>query len=409
MKRRYLVLGMVAAALRGKPQAADTSYQKREIPKTDIELLYSMYNQSGDHSAITGGIGTEKLEVYAPELNLSFNHAKSTFSINAGTDVISSASTDRIDDVVSSASKRDVRYHTDIMYLRKIGKNQTEVGVGTGVSFESDYLSLPARAFVSHSTPSGLRKYNLAFSAYFDDLRWGRRADQSYKTPLQLIYPAELRYKEWYDVHNRYTFNVKAGIEQVINKRLVAAVYPEMTLQKGLLATPFHRVYFTNDSLKVENLPKQRIRVPIGLKVNWFAGSRTIIKAGYGFYRDNFGITANNFDLETGIKISPVVTLSPFVNVYRQSPARYFRPYHEHAPDAIYYSSDYDLSGFTSYRVGVGFRWAPFRYLAARGIFDEVQIRYAFFKRSDRLHAHMLSASFKFTREKKQNPNLNRN
>jgi len=404
MKRRYLVLGMLAAALKGKPQAADTSYQKRDIPRTEIELLYSMYGQDGDHSAVTGGIGTEKLEVYAPAIQINFHRSKNTVALNAGTDVITSASTDRIDDVVSSASRRDVRYHADVMYQRKLGGTKTEAGIGSGVSFESDYLSFPVRAFVNHTTPSKMRKVNLSVSAYFDDLRWGRRADPSYKTPLQLIYPGELRYREWFNIHNRYTYNLKAGIEQVINKRLIAGFYPEVTLQKGLLSTTFHRVYFTNDSARVENLPRQRLRVPVGARVQWFAGSRTVIKTGYGYYRDNFGITAHKADLEAAVKVSPMVTLSPFVNFYSQTAARYFRSYGQHDPAAAYYTSDNDLSRFNSFKVGIGFRWAPFKYLAARGVFEEVQIRYAFFKRSDKLQAHMLSTSFRFGRDKKVKP-----
>lgn len=406
MKRRYLAIGMLAIALKGKPQAADTSFTKRDLPKAEIEILYSMYGQDGDHSAVTGGIGTERLTVYAPGFDLTINGPESTFSLNAGADIISSASTDRIDDVVSSASLVDMRSHVDLQYTHQVGNKGVELGLATGFSIESDYLSLPVRATFNYSAPNRMRQVHASFSAYFDDLRWGR-LNPDYRRPVTLVYPAELRYKEWYDVHNRYSYNFKAGFMQVLSKRLRAALYPEVIVQKGLLATPFHRVYFTDGSLKVENLPDQRIRLPMGARLNYFAGSRTILKGGYEFYSDNFGIEAHSLDLESAFKISPLLTLSPFAKFYQQTSSRYFMPYSQHNPADEYYTSDYDLSAFRSLKIGVGFRWAPFRYMSARSIFDEVQIRYAYFKRSDNLKAHMISASFRFSRNGKNKPENN--
>jgi len=401
MKRRYIAIGMLVLALKGKSQAVDSSYVKRNIPKTDIEVVFSMYDQKGDHSAVTGGKGTEKLRVYAPGINLDFQGTKSSFSLAGGADIISSASTDRIDYVMSSASKVDTRTHADIQYTHQIGKNGVEVGLGTGISIESDYLSVPVRAAFNYAAPNGMRQVQASFSAYFDDLRWGR-LNPGYRRPVKLIYPSELRYKEWYNIHNRYTYNFKTGIVQVINKRLIAAFYPEFIMQRGLLATPFHRVYFTDDSVKVEKLPKQRNRIPMGIKANYFAGSRTVLKAAYNFYRDDFGITGHGANVEVAIKVSPMVTLSPFAEFYGQSASKYFRPYGAHDPGEKFYSSDYDLSKFNSIKVGLGFRWAPFQYLSKRSIFNEINLRYAYFGRSDGLKAHMLTASFGFSRPGKE-------
>ncbi|MCB2221657.1 MAG: DUF3570 domain-containing protein [Bacteroidetes bacterium] len=402
MKKCYLILGMIVVALYGKPQAPDSTYNKRVIPKTEIEILYSMYGQQGDHSAITGGKGTEQLTIYAPGFELTFSGSRSSFSIDAGTDVISSASTDRIDDVISSASRVDMRTHADVQYSRRSRKEEMEFSIGTGFSLESDYLSFPVRIAFAYTEPDNMRQVQIAFSAFFDDLRWGR-LNPDYRRPVTLIYPAELRYKEWFDIYRRYSYNLKTGFVQVINQRLRIGIYPEVILQKGLLSTPFHRVFFTNDSLRVENLPEKRVRVPLGLKVNYFAGSRTILKGGYTFYHDDFGINAHNLELESAIKITPLLTISPFVNLYTQTGSIYFLPYAQHDSEDQFYTSDYDLSAFNSVKAGIGIRWAPFAYWSARNIFDEVQLRYAYFTRSEGLAAHMLSASFRFSREKGEN------
>lgn len=391
----------MALALKGKPQINDTVYQKKDLSKTAIELVFSSYNQDGNNSAITGGIGTEELSVYAPSVNLIFDHPKSTVSFSLGADVITSASTDRIDSIVSSASRVDMRTYSQINYSRRLAKSGIEVGIGTGFSIESDYLSIPVRAFMNYAEPSGMRTYQLSLEAFFDDLRWGR-LNHDYRRPVTLVYPAELRYQEWYDTHNRYSFNLKAGISQVINKRVLLALYPEFIYQHGLLATPFHRVYFTDGSLKVENFPKDRFRFPISLRANYFMGNRTILKPGVGFYSDNFGIRSAYLEFEGVVKISPKVSLSAFVKGYSQSASEYFQPYGQHNPTAPFYSSDYDLSAFNSLKGGVGLRWAPYRYISKKTLFDEINIRYAYFHRSNDLQAHMITGAFRISKTKEK-------
>jgi hypothetical protein len=323
------------------------------------------------------------------------------FSLEGGTDVISSASTDMIDANISSASRVDMRSYANVQYSRRLKHSDVVLGFGTGFSIESDYFSVPLLFSVDYTEPSGMRKYSATFQAFFDDLRWGR-LNPDYRRPVGLIYPAELRYKEWYDVHNRYSYNLKFGFVQVVNKRMQIGIYPEFIYQKGLLATPFHRVYFTDGDLRVENLPAQRFRYPLALRLNYFAGDITIIRAGAGFYQDNFGITAGNIDLELALKITRMVTLSPFVRYYRQSEASYFEPYGKHNPSDSFYTSDYDLSQFQTYTTGLAFRYAPSKYMGKRSIFNEINLRYTFFKRTDHLTSHIFTAAFGFTSESKK-------
>jgi hypothetical protein len=165
------------------------------------------------------------------------------------------------------------------------------------------------------------------------------------------------------------------------------AVFPEFVYQEGLLSTPFHRIYFNNDTLRVENLPRERWKIPLGVQLNVFTGNNVIIRSYYRYYRDNFGISSHTIQLETPVKLSPAFTLSPLVRVYTQTKAKYFRPYKAHTLDETYY----DLSRFSSYKVGIGARFTPFRQLSHHNTFREIGLRYAFYKRSDQLSAHMIS------------------
>src|SRR5437868_11884160 len=116
MKRIFLVFGAVAfSSFFGFSQNNAVGYRKKKIVKEDIQFIYSHYFQNGNHSAVTGGLGTEKLQVYGPELILKRQlDSLKSYTIDAGIDVISSASTDKIDYVMSSASRVDEHAYVSI-------------------------------------------------------------------------------------------------------------------------------------------------------------------------------------------------------------------------------------------------------------------------------------------------------
>lgn len=384
-------------------QNTDTAYKQQVLKKTEIELAFSWYDQNGNNSAITGGTGTEKLTVYAP--NLKINHAfneRNAVYFSLGADFITSASTDNIDFVKSSASLHDTRSYLNAGYSFKLKNTGLILNAGSGFSIESDYFSIPANIGLEYTEPSGMRSYQVGVRAYFDDLRWGR-LNPDYRRPVKLIYPGELRYKEWYDTYRRNSFNIKLGFSQVLDTRTILGVFPELAIQKGLLATPYQRVYFNNDSVRVENLPGNRIKFPLGIQLNHFAGGRVIIKGNYQFYLDNFGILANAFKLETAIKIGPVLSVVPIYRFSVQQGSRYFQPYKEHTPDEQYYTSDFDLSDFISNEAGLLLVYSPEKFFSKNSRLSQVNLQYNYFKRSDGLYAHYITFWMMLDIEKRKN------
>ena len=384
-------------------QKADTAYTKKELPRTDVQLLLSYYGQDGRHSAVTGGTGTEKLSVYAVEAGAQRHFGgRNRLDFNLGVDVISSASTDRIDFVVSSASRKDARLHSSLGYARTLDRRGVTLGANAAFSMESDYLSWGGGFTLNHRTPSQLRETGLSVQVFFDDLRWGR-LNEEYRRPVSLIYPSELRFKEWFNIYKRFSFNAEASFSQVVNRRLVLAFYPGFVYQAGLLSTPFHRVFFNDQqTTRVENLPDQRVKIPLGFRANAFVGGRWVMRAYYRWYWDNYGIRAHTFDLETPLKLTPAWTLSPFGRFYTQTASKYFKPYRGHSIQQEFYTSDYDLSGFQSFKAGLGLRFAPYRQWGKRLSFNEIELRYAFYSRTDGLSSHMLSLLCAGSRKGKQ-------
>jgi hypothetical protein len=400
VKKRYIIIGLLASSLASVAQRQDSSYKKRKLSTTDVQIIMSYYTQDNDHSAVTGGLGTEDLQVYATQIAVDHRgDSSNSFHFDAGLDIISSASTDNIDFVKSSASKIDARTHVNTGYNRTFKKRGISAGVSGSFSIESDYTSFGGALYFSRLNPSQSREVSMSVQMFFDDLRWGRLHDGH---PEKLIYPVELRNKEWFDHYRRDSYNLEFGYFRIINKRMSLGIYPGIAYQSGLLSTPFHRVYFSDSLRRVENLPLSRVKFPLGVQLNTFLGGRWIVRTNYRFYWDDFGIVAHTLNLEGACKVSRVFTITPSLRIYAQSEADYFKGYKEHNGADEFYTSDYDLSRFTSLKPGLGIRYAPYSG-KDRTTFNAIELRYAFYKRSDGMDAHMITLFINYSQEKKKN------
>lgn len=152
-------------------------------------------------------------------------------------------------------------------------------------------------------------------------------------------------------------------------------------------------------------MPDNKIRIPVSLRLNYFIGDRIILRTFYRYYWDTFGIEAHTINLEVPIKITNFIALQPFYRIHWQKESTYFAPYLGHDLNAEYYTSDYDLSSFTSHFIGAGFKYSPamgigkFKLRAkARNaiLFREIQLRGGSYRRSDGLKSMLVSCGFSF-------------
>ncbi|MHA4811725.1 DUF3570 domain-containing protein [Flavitalea flava] len=402
MKNKYLTLALLTASICASGQkSSDSLYKKQKISRTEIQVLFGYYTQNGNHSAITGGTGTELLHVYEPEFTLThYPDSTHRLTLNAGVDVITSASMDNIDFVLSSASRLSARLHISPGYSWLLKKSRARISINSGLSVESAYLSIPAGISISHAAPAGSREWSAGLQCYFDDLRYGRLSIEQHFKPVGLIYPWELRDTSWFNNYRRSSYNLDLAFYQVINSRMQLALFPELVYQKGLLSTPYHRIYFNDpkNTERVERLPSERWKFPIAAQLNVFPGRKVIIRTYYRFYRDNFGITAHTLQWEIPIKVNPEFSLSPLLRLYTQTAATAFRPYREHDLKETWYTSDYDLSSFNSVKTGVTLRYGPQKSISPRYSFNALSLRYAYYRRTDGLAGHSLSLLLEMTR-----------
>lgn len=393
----FMYFGILStyAQTRPEPAKADSSkYQLRKLKIDEINLVSAYYHQDGNNSAVTGGIGTEKLSDFANTIDIQmskFNKRgkKNTFLFELGVDHYTSASSDKIDpSTISSASSADTRIYPSLNWTHSNEETGNSFGFTGSYSTEFDYQSMGAAFNLTRLSKDKNTQFDFKLQAFLD--QW------TVILPIELRTGDTGRGHEQYDTAPRNSFSASFSLSQVINQKFQASLILEPSYQKGLLATKYQRDYFTDGSLRSETLPDKRYKLPIGLRMNYFLDDRFVIRTFYRYYMDNWGIRAHTAELEIPVKINSFFSISPFYRYNNQVGTKYFAPYGQHSPSDQYFTSDYDLSTLTSDFYGAGIRFAP-----PKGVFgwqrlNMLELRYGHYSRSTSLVSNIVSLNLKF-------------
>ena len=397
MKKLFLsVIGMyftMLAALSQGNTSTDSVYKPRKLTFEEANLVSSYYRQDGNNAAVTGGIGSEKLSDLSNTIDLKIyrydkRNRKHSFTGELGIDHYTSASSDKIDPTtISSASHADTRFYPSLAWTMENENKGSTTGAGLSFSSEFDYRSFGFNINFAKKTKDKSGEFNAKLQAYLDQ--------------VSLIYPVELRTgaggnDDDYATTGRNTFSASLSWSQIINERLQLMLEGEVVHQDGYLGLPFHRVYFADNSVHIENLPSSRLKFPVGIRANYFMGDKFILRTWYRFYHDDWNINSNTVQLETVVKLTPFLSVTPFYRFYQQTAATFFAPYRVHTAADTYYTSNYDLSKFNSNFFGAGFRIAP-----PEGIFkiqrlNSLELRYGHYKKTTGMNSDIISLNLKF-------------
>lgn len=392
---KKLTLAVIAAFMNlfGAFAQTDSEYEDRKLSIEEVNFVSSYYSQDGNNSAVTGGVGTEQLTDFANQLDVRIikkDKKGRTHSLTAGIgiDNYTSASSDKINPAtVSSASSADTRVYPKLGWSLNNPATGWTIGAMGSYSGEFDYISKGLGISVAKASLDKNRELSLNLQAYFDT--WSA------------ILPIELRTnkgeeEDQYTLEPRNSYSASLVYAQVVNKRLQLAFLVDGVYQQGLLATRFHRVYFNDGSLQAETLPDTRLKIPVGIRVNYFLGNNIILRGYYRYYTDNWGLKAHTLNLEVPVKINPYLSISPYYRFYSQGAVQYFKPYAGHSPTDQFFTSDYDLSKFNSHFVGTGIRLAPENGVFGIRQFAVVELRYGHYMRSNGLASDIITLGFKF-------------
>jgi hypothetical protein len=221
---------------------------------------------------------------------------------------------------------------------------------------------------------------------------------QGYFDKVKLVKPEELRTSpdEGYGSANRTTLAASLSWSQVVNKNLQVMVLADLVHQQGFLSLPFYRVYFKDGSVHQEHLPDNRFKVPVGVRANYFWGDKIIIRAYYRYYKDDWGISSHAASLEVPVKITPFFSISPFYRFYNQTAVKYFAAYQGHTAQEEFYTSNYDLSKFTSNFLGAGIRLAPPKGVFGMQHMNMLELRYGHYTKNIAMNANIVSLNLRF-------------
>lgn len=392
-----LACGLGWAQTKPKTEEETPSYEARQLKIEEINLVSSYYQQDGNNSAVTGGIGTEKLTNYGNSFDLVVSkldrrNRLHTITADFNIDYYTSASSDNIDPLtISSASKSDIHIYPSLNWRMRDPKTRTSYGLGYSYSTEYDYQSNGFTAQFSKSSKDNNREMTIRGGIFLDT--W------------DAILPSELRPANYgsgterdrirVDQKPRNSYNLAVSLSQVINKRLQLLIIAEPSYQEGLLSTPYHRVYFTNGTSTIERLPGTRLKLPIGLRANYFHGDRVIVRTFYRFYADDWRMIAHTANLEVPVKVTPFLSVSPFYRFHTQTAVQYFQAYGQHNPNLLYHTSDYDIGGVTTHFVGTGVRIAPPGGVLGIRHWNALELRYGHYFRSTGMTANIVTLMVK--------------
>lgn len=368
--------------------------------KTEVDFLFSYYHQEGNNSAVTGGSGTEKLSDYSSMILLNIpTRPNRNLLMEYGVSFYTSASSDKIDPyTISSASSRAVVNKLNFTSVYRDTASNSQVGIKYGGALQNNFVSGTVGGYYSRESANKNSEWKIQGSAGID--KW------AISYPISTLYPEELRgTNEQVHTDKRYSFSVAMSYKQILTKRLQVQLAAEFIYQAGLLSTPFHRVYFTEQFVgKIEKLPKQRLRIPLSLRLNYFALDHLMMRAWYRYYFDDFGLESHSLNMELPIKLTPFFSVYPFYYHHTQTAVDYFRGYNQHMLGEKYYTSDYDLSSLSSYEIGSGVFYSPVTGIfgakrkrnGSYSRFKKWELRCSYYQRSTGLYSLLMSTQLGF-------------
>lgn len=370
----FVLFGFTCGYAQEKSQDSTKVYKKRVLESTEVDFLASYYNQDGDSAAVTGGLGSQKLQDAAATIVISVPlNEDDVLTVDAGISAYTSASSSNINpfdgtgvadpfQASSGASSSDALVNFSGVYAHSSDdRNRVWSGKISGAN-EHDYSSFGFGGSYAMLFNEKNTELSIDANVYLDAWRPIYPYELRPNTGFQILgYSPVLNY--FNDV-SRNSYSVGLGFSQILSKRLQGSLSLDLVRQKGLLSTPFQRVYFRdkddifrgNFHLADANelLPGSRSKLAIGGRLNFYVNEYIVIRSYYRYYTDDWNVNSHTVSIEVPVKISPKFTLYPSYRFYNQTAAKYFAPYNKHLSTDEFYTSDYDLSNYTANQYGFG-------------------------------------------------------
>ena len=308
------------------------------------------------------------VQVYSPTLSL-FKKVSHQWMIGVKMriDTISAASiknganAGHVDAVTAASSTEDalyddIRYAPTLMATYDDGENM--LSFGAYYSTEIDYTGQAVFANYVRQLNEQNTAIGIGFSQSFD--KWHPVYDRAL--------PKDYRNERKID------FSVNQLISPTFS---IQAVYSYM-YSEGFLSSPYHYVLQDNIA-KFENYPETRTGNAFALKGVYLLNDANAMNFSYRYYFDDWDIASNTVNIEELHDFSSKFTSGIRFRYYTQTKSNFVKDIGDYSLSDEYFATDYRMSAFNSYTVGV-----PFIYKKSNG--DKVTASIDYYQTSDNEH-----------------------
>ena len=285
----------------------DGTYKKRVLESVEVDFLMSYYQQDGDHAAVTGGLGTEKLNDVTPTFIVAIPlNADDVLTVDAGISAYSSASSSNLDPFDSSgasqrgegddddddddddrrlgggnaitgspwvessgASSGDVWFGANVGYSHSSDDRNSIVSANVNFAAEFDYTSFGfgggyTRLFNEKNTEIGVKgqvyldTWNPRYPTEMDSyLEAGKDLNNGFFGTVDIldqqgnvidkngskVWSTDF---EYISNKSRNSYSVSLSFSQILTQRAQFSLFLDIVQQTGWLSNPMQRVYFAD-------------------------------------------------------------------------------------------------------------------------------------------------------------------
>ncbi len=352
---------------------------------------------------------------------------------------------------LSGASITDVWSSGSVNFSHSSDDRNTILNANASVSYEFDYFSIGFGGGITKLFNQKNTEIGVNASAFIDQWRpvypieiWANNnvagnLNNGFFSAIDILdangVPIDKNGVDiWQPINNslikdkgRNTYVLSLNFSQILNKNAQISFTTDITYQNGWLANPQNRVYFADkDNFfignplsipnytssvnqdvfqmadDIERLPDSRLKIPIGVRFNYYINEFLVVRTYYRYYFDDWGINSNTFNIELPIKIGDKFTLYPNYRFYNQTAADYFGAFDQLLSTNNFYTSDYDLSKFNSNQFGFGIKYTDILtngHIWKFGL-KSMTLNYNYYNRNNGLKAHIVTTGVKFILDK---------
>jgi hypothetical protein len=315
---RLFIAALVIAALPARAQTRGFSDEEILGPRRDfvIESLRVRYThldqegrgyQSQAERVLLSEPGSEQMSLEQPQLEVVAKQGRFTHRVWIPVDVVTAASPDAVD-AVSTASRTNEAGTIDITHSYQIDRTRA-VGLRYAFHIEEPFRSWQLGASYKQSFADDNTTLAASLNQVFD---WFDRFDVT----------GARRGRAY-----RSSTNGNLSLTQLLSPTTVGWLTYGFTVQNGELSNTWNAVVTTEQGrfvLAREYLPELRHRHAFAGRLVQALPWAGVLKGGYRFYVDDWGILAHTLDLALYQRITRYVYLRGNYRFHHQSAAWFF-------------------------------------------------------------------------------------